>query len=374
MNGPANHSNAESEIEERLHQLSHLAMDHATRGQVDQAEQILGAALALARQHQQPLWEAQTLLDAGRIFDLLGKPSNAVGYLEQAQRLFGEHGQIRMEVTVSILLGNMLAKSGEGERAEGVLENAQERAEQGLASHQLSPDEHAYLLFGLYQERGMAYRVGKRFEQALTMYRQALQLNSAYLGLPEVNALLREIVVLYTESGNLDEALSFGHDLLERTSAEHEENLPLLMELSFQLGLICLRTGDYASAVRYNRQAYDYFKQVYPLPFANPALEGRIFTNTGNAYNGLLQFEQALAYWRIGESRLEHAKAADVTTPRGYIAGLRRMCSEQANAALFDQLWQASDVHYHRLLIRSLARRMTPEEQQRFFGPRTETG
>jgi tetratricopeptide (TPR) repeat protein len=313
MNGPANNTNAESGIEVRLHQLSHLAMDHASRGQVDQAEQVLGEALALARQKQQPVWEAQTLLDAGRIFDRLEKPLSAVGYLEQARRLFGDQGQVRMEVTASILLGNMLAKSGEGERAWRVLEVGRERAEQGLVSHQLAPDEHAYLLFGLYRELGMACRVSRQFEQALSLYQQALGITSTYLGLPELNALLREIVVLYTESGNLDEALSFGRDLLERTNTEDEENLPLLMDLSFQLGLICLRADDYTSAVRYNRQAYDYFKQVYPRPFANPALEGRIFTNTGNAYNGLLQFEQALAYWRIGESRLAHAGVADVT-------------------------------------------------------------
>lgn len=54
--------------------------------------------------------------------------------------------------------------------------------------------------------------------------------------------------------------------------------------------------------------------------------------------------------------------------PRGYIDGLRRMCSERASATLFDQLWQVSDVYYHRLLARMLARRISSEEQQRFFG------
>jgi tetratricopeptide (TPR) repeat protein len=198
------------------------------------------------------------------------------------------------------------------------------------------------------------------------------QANSGWIGPSEREALRGEVVVSFTESSDPHAALAIGQDFLQRR--DQVEDLPLLLDLSHQLGLLCLRIADYASAIRYFQQADRYFKRTYQRPFGNAVLEGRLLTDTGIAFRGQQRFAQAIAYWRMGEERLKNAGADEQAVPRRYIEEIRQMCREQGSSFQFDALWQASETHYHWLSLHSIARLMTPDEEQRFFGTPTERG
>jgi tetratricopeptide (TPR) repeat protein len=182
-----------------------------------------------------------------------------------------------------------------------------------------------------------------------------------------LESYLGEVIVFYMESGH-DKARSFLQDLLESINTSEQESGPLLIELALQLSQLFQRSGDYSSALHYVTQAYDYFKQVYSFPFVHRILEGKLFSNFGSTYQGLRQFEQAIAYWRVAECCLEGVESAEVTIPREAIAALRQRCCEEGKATLFDAWWHASDSNYRWLRFRRLALRMTAEMQRQFGG------
>ena len=163
------------EHEHQVHRLIHEGIDATEGGQLEQAQAAFDQALTLAQTHALPVWEAQALFGQGGVLDRLGRPTDAVPFFERSLALFAESGSVRMEVTLSIFLSNMLTKTGEPSRSLPILLHAKNQADQGHAQGQLSPHEYEYGLYGLYRELGRAYQAlgqlpptgyATRYEQA----------------------------------------------------------------------------------------------------------------------------------------------------------------------------------------------------------------
>ena len=142
--------------------------------------------------------------------------------------------------------------------------------------------------------------------------------------------------------------------------ASDAEDQAILVELWFQLGIVCLRAHQYQESIHYSQQAYDTFQRnrrntaSTELSSADQAFIGRLFVNIGSAFGGLADdlstYARVLAYWRCGKHVLNQAGAQDVVVPQEAFAGLRRVCTEQIGAEAYAQLLQASEPLYQRLL------------------------
>ena len=350
----------QGEREDHIHTLIHQGMAAMESERLDQANAAFVQALTLARQQQLPQWEAQALFGQGAVLDHAGKYTEAIPLFEQARTLFAEGGRVRMEANVSIFLANMLSKTGSPARALSVLQHAMQQAETGLATGVLPREEYQYGRFGLCHELGRAYRGMGQLEQAEAAYQEALSLEPLYASTRERSALYQDILLLYQESGDLDGALSFGERVMSSLDASDAEDQAILVELWFQLGIVCLRAHQYQESIHYSQQAYDTFQRIRrntastELSSADQAFIGRLFVNTGSAFGGLADdlstYARVLAYWRCGKHLLNQAGAQDVVVPQDNIAGLRRVCTEQIGAEAYAQLLQASEPQNLRLL------------------------
>lgn len=358
--------------EEEIHTLIHQGMDAMESECLDQAGAAFAQALTLARDPRLPQWEAQALFGQGAVLDHAGKYLDAIPLFEQAQTLFALTGRVRMEVNVSIFLANMLSKTGSPARALSVLQHAMQQAETGLVTGALPREEYHYGRFGLAHELGRAYRGMGQLEQAQAAYQEVLSLEPLYASTRQRSALYQDILLLYQESGDLDAALSFGELVVSSLDASDAEDQAILVELWFQLGIVCLRAHDYRQSVHSSQQAYDAFQQLRrgrassELSSADQAFIGRVFVNIGSAYGGLADslstYARVLAYWRCGKQLLDQAGAQDVIVPRDNIEGLRQVCTEQVGAGAYMQLLRASEPLHQHLLAD-----LTPQEEA--WGP-----
>ena len=359
-----------NEREEQIHTLIHQGMAAMESERLVQADAAYGQALTLAQQQQLPQWEAQALFGKAAVLDHAGKYTEAIPLFEQAQAMFALAGRVRMEVNVSIFLANMLSKTGSPARALSVLRHARQQAETGLATGVLPREEYHSELLGLAHELGRAYRGMGQREQAEAAYQEALSLEPLYASMRQRSALYQDILLLYQESGDLEAALSFGELVVKSLDASDVEDQAILVELWFQLGIVCLRAHDYQRSVHYSQRAYEAFQQLRrarassELSIADRAFIGRTFVNLGSAFGGLANslstYARVLAYWRCGKAVLEEAGADDVVVPTDNIAGLRRVCTEQIGAGAYTQLLQASEPLYQRLLAG-----LAPQEEDR---------
>lgn len=356
--------------EDQVHRLIHQGMDATEQGRLEDAQAIFAQSLTLSRTHALPQWEAQALFSHGVTLDRAGQYVKAIPWFEQALALFREHGPIRMELTVSIFLANMLTKTGDPERSLPILQQAKAQANSGLETGVLPPDEHEYAVYGLYRELGRAYLEVGQVREAQSMYQQALELDPLYAGEHETSALYQDILVLHMQRGNLTEALTFGEHLLDKLDPSSAHDLQILADVTFQLGLMCLQTHRYRTAIRYGQLAFQHMqhqrvKKAYrAFSPETVAFLGRTCVNIGSGYGGiassLSHYATTLAYWRCGEDLLSQVEAEDVVVPRDNIAGLKRICIQQMGSNAFEQVWQASDPLYREIQATLVA----PDEER----------
>lgn len=342
-----------------MHRLIHQGMDATEQGQLVEAQAIFAQALQLARTHALPQWEAQALFSHGVTLDRAGQYTDAIPWFEQALALFQAHGPLRMILSVSIFLANMLTKTGDPERALPILQQAKHQADSGLETGVLPPDEHEYEVYGLYRELGKAYLEVGQVREAQSMYQQALALDPLYAGAQETSALYQDIIALHVQRGSLSEALAFGEQVLGTLDPSFARDLEILADVTFQLGLLCLQTHRSRTAVRYSQSAFQHMQHMRvkkPSRASSPqtvAFLGRTCVNIGSGYGGTASsrahYATILAYWRCGEDLLTQAEAEDVVVPRDNIAGLKRLCIQQMGSGAFEQVWQASSPLYQEI-------------------------
>ena len=129
-------------------------------------------------------------------------------------------------------------------------------------------------------------------------------------------------------------------------------DLEILADVTFQLGLLCLRTHCSRTAIHYGHLAFQYMQRLrVKMPERSSSLQtiaflGRTCVNIGSGYGGtvgsLSDYATILAYWRCGEELLSRAEAEDVVVPRDNIAGLKRITQQQMSSRAFEQIWQES--------------------------------
>lgn len=354
------HIRREEEFQELVHQLSHRGMDYAAKGRIDEVEQVFAEALALARERNLPRWEAQILFNTGVIFDRSAKPVVAIGYFERALSFFAEHGPLRMEVNVSIFLGNMLWKTGEPSRAERVLQHALRQARLGYETKQIPLNEYENELFGVYRELGQTYQALGQFGRALETYQLALR-DGVPGSFDELHALDLAVLDLYRDIGAFQGAVDFGEQLLGQSNPATAQDLQFLSKVTFSLGIACSMAEDYTASLSYTTRSYHYFQTSRDLLARSPllpeaddmAFRGRVLVNLGTAFHGLARIaslekneaswlrnvKAALAFWRHGEELLAQAEAEDVTVPRAQLAAVRAAFQ---HSETFEQLLQES--------------------------------
>lgn len=341
-----------TEQEDQVHRLIHQGIDATEQGELASAQAIFAQALQLARTHALPQWEAQALFSHGVTLDRAGQYTEAIPWFEQALALFQAHGPIRMILSVSIFLANMLTKTGDPERAIPILQQAKQQADKGLETGELPPDEHEYEVYGLYRELGRAYLEVGQAREAEHSYQQALALDPLYARAQETSALYQDIIALHCQQGSLANALAFGEQVLAARDPSFARDLEILADVTFQLGLLCLQTHRSRTAVHYGQLAFQYMQHLRvkkPSRASSPqtvAFLGRTCVNIGSGYGGtassLSDYATILAYWRCGEELLSRAEAEDVLVPRDNIAGLKRLCMQQMGHGAFEQVWQES--------------------------------
>lgn len=257
-----------------------------------------------------------------------------------------------MVLTVSIFLANMLNKTGDPEIALPILQQTKRQADEGLEMSDLPPDEHEYEMYGHYHELGRAYLEMGNGREAEHSYQQALALDPLYAGVQETSALYRDIIALQWQQGSLADALAFGEEVQAQLDPSSAHDLEILANVTFQLGLLCLQTHRYRTAVRYSQLAFQRMQHLrvkQPAETSSPqtvAILGRNCVNIGSGYGGMANsrsdYASILAYWRSGEELLSQAEAEDVVVPRNNIAGLKRLCVQQMGDGAFERVWQES--------------------------------
>jgi tetratricopeptide (TPR) repeat protein len=348
-----------TEQEDQVHRLIHQGIDATEQGRHSEAQAIFAQALHLARTHALPQWEAQALFSHGVTLDRSGQYTEAIPWFEQALALFQAHGPIRMVLSVSIFLANMLTKTGDPERSIPILQQAKQQADSGLETGVLPPDEHEYEIYGLYRELGRAYLEVGQIREAEHSYQQALALDPLYAGAQETSALYQDIIALYWQQGSFADALAFGEQVQAQLDPSSAHDLEILADVTFQLGLLCLQTHRSRTAVRYGQLAFQHMQHLRvkkPSRASSPqtvAFLGRTCVNIGSGYGGTASsrahYATILAYWRCGEDLLSQAEAEDVVVPRNNIAGLKRLCMQQMGRGAFEQVWQESLPLYQEL-------------------------
>ncbi len=312
-----------TEQEDQVHRLIHQGIDATEQGRHSEAQAIFAQALHLARTHALPQWEAQALFSHGVTLDRSGQYTEAILWFEQALALFQAHGPIRMVLSVSIFLANMLTKTGDPERSIPILQQAKQQADSGLETGVLPPDEHEYEIYGLYRELGRAYLEVGQVRSAEHNYQP------------------------------------FGEQVQAQLDPSSAHDVEILADVTFQLGLLCLQTHRSRTAVRYGQLAFQYMQHLRvkkPSRASSPqtvAFLGRTCVNIGSGYGGTASsrahYATILAYWRCGEELLSQAEAEDVVVPRDNIAGLKRLCMQQMGRGAFEQVWQESLSLYQEL-------------------------
>ena len=137
--------------ENQVHRLIHQGMDATEQGQLANAQAIFAQSLQLARTYTLPQWEAQSLFSHGVILDRAGQYTEAIPWFEQALVLFQTHGPIRMFLSGSIFLANMLTKTGDPERSLPILQQVKQQADHGLEMGEVPADEYEYEVYCLYR-------------------------------------------------------------------------------------------------------------------------------------------------------------------------------------------------------------------------------
>jgi tetratricopeptide (TPR) repeat protein len=341
-----------TEQEEQVHRLIHQGIDATEHGDLASAQAIFAQALQLSRTHTLPQWEAQALFSHGVTLDRAGQYTEAIPWFEQALALFQTHGPIRMILTVSIFLANMLTKTGDPECALPILQQAKQQADRGLEAGELQEIEHEYEVYGLLREQGRAYLEVGQIQKAVEMYQQALTLDPLYAGAKETAALYQDIILLHWQQGSLSDALSFGAQVIDVLDPSSARDLEILADVTFQLGLLCSQTHHSRMAVHYGQVAFQYMQRLRvkkPELSSSPqtvAFLGRTCVNIGSGYGGtancLSDYGTILAYWRTGEELLSRVGAEDVMVPRDNIAGLKRIAQQQMGAGAYALVEQES--------------------------------
>src|SRR5579884_441904 len=341
-----------TEQEEQVHRLIHQGINATEHGDLASAQAIFAQVLQLSRTHMLPMWEAQALFSHGVTLDRAGQYTEAIPWFEQSLVLFQTHGPIRMVLSASTFLANMLTKTGDPERSLPILQQAKQQADNGLEMGDLPPDEHEYEVYCLYRELGRAYLEVGQAQKAIDMYQQALTLTPLYAGAQETAALYRDIIALHWQQGSIASALTFGEQVLGTLTPSSAHDLEIFADVTFQLGLLCLQTHRSRTAIHYGQLAFQSMQRLRvkkPELSSSPqtvAFLGRTCVNIGSGYGGMASsrsdYATILAYWRCGEELLSRAEAEDVEVPRNNIAGLERITQQQMGKGAFELLWQES--------------------------------
>lgn len=378
---------SDTAIREQVHQQVHQIMVHIDAGQLTRAETELAQAAHLAEEYGEADWAAQIAYCWGVLRDRQGRPVEAIPYLRTAHVSFAASNLPRMQVSTSIFLGNMLAKTGQPRRGLAVLLAAldvlagtprtADRATAVQAAHShvgrgtVDAHEADALQCGLLLEISSArLQLGhvRKAEEALAAA-EMLALTS--LLIDEYDQAQRKRLDLYAAQHRLRDAMA----LVDRRLAATEQararaaltvhDLGDAWSLAFRIGLLGLQDQHFVEARQYTARALDYGRelvqrgvlQAYPLVL-NGAFLGRTYVNLGTALLEMRQSDldvemlaSAFAHWRRGEHWLEQAHAYDVTIPQDNLQRVRRTLP----LPVFHAIWQVSEPLYAALVTAETA-------------------
>jgi len=334
----------ENEQQEEIDRLTHQGMDEAGAGCLEEAEATFSRALALAREHQYPRWEAQVLYYAGFVFVQNGNPALASSYVERALALFEQHGPLQMTASIGVFLAHVYNKTGQPERAFTTLKQALQWIQSGLQTEQIS----LYPLFEAYHELGHTYQLLELFPEATRVFEDARALARDLQSAGDERTILSDLIGLYLDTGDFTRAIELGERALAETDVSQSAPFAFLAAVSYNLGRAYAAAEEWEISIDRTRAAYAYLRAqtVSSTPRSEKRAEasafiGQILVNIGTSYSGLGNAARttdfapaAIAHWRAGEEYLARAAAHDVEVPRRNLALTQQHLPSRAYQAL----------------------------------------
>ncbi len=239
------------------------------------------AALVLWEKLGDKLWQANTLLGIGIVYDKLGEKQKALSYYNQALPLFREVGDKGGEAKTLNNIGLVYSDLGENQKA-------------------LSFYNQALPLFrAVDNKRGEAttlnnigtvyYKLGEN-QKALSFYNQALPLYRAVDNKGGEATTLNNIGRLYSDLGEKQKALSY-----------YNQALPLLRAVADRRreAVILNNIGAVYADLGEKQKALSYYNQALSLRRAVADKSGKAVTlhNIGKVYDDLGEKQKALSYY-----------------------------------------------------------------------------
>lgn len=258
-------------------------------------------ALELAREVDEPLWQAEALQRLGRLHrKYLEEPREAIGYYRRALPIFEDLGRVESQSTVLINLGRLHYDLGEMDRAVEYWERA-------LPFARRSGDRHGEA--GVVNNLALAARHFGDAQKALTFYDRSIEILEG-LDLPEERGraffnrgrLYQALGQSRQALADLDRAFSIGRDL--------EEPRLLAMVLT-AIGQIRKIGGDLdgaLEALEEARRLREATEQERGLAVTLLSL-GSVYEELGREEQAAELDHRALAIFRRHQSRREVARA-----------------------------------------------------------------
>ncbi|WGV27941.1 CHAT domain-containing protein [Halotia branconii] len=278
---PPQPPNATRAAAERVFQEGWELYQQGTAESLRQAIGKLQEALKLWQQVDDKPWEAITLNNIGRVYDLLGEKQQALKYYNQALPIFRAVKDGRGEATILNNIGLVYNSLGEKQQA-------LKYYNQALPISRAVEDRRGEAT--ILNNIGLVYNSLGEKQEALKYYNQALPILRAVEDMGMEAITLSNIGGVYNSLGEKQQALKYLNQALpiHRAARDRRGEATTLNNI----GLVYNLLGE-------RQQALKYYNQALPINRAVGDRRGEATTlnNIGNVYNLSGEKQQALQYF-----------------------------------------------------------------------------
>jgi len=243
-------------------------------------------AINLARQLQNPSFEAAGLLALATAYSQLGERQQAITYSTQALKVIqsvpSDAGSLRIEAAILLSLGSDYNRIGEKQKALEIYQQVVKLFEQ-----MGDPSSKAIALNNI----GSVYTDLGNYPLAMQFYQQGLELARSTENRSGEAKSLNNIGLVYSNIGQYQQALEYFDQALKSTRAQRETTLE---------ATVLNNVGTVYTYLRQRQQALEYYEQVLALTKAagNRPQMVNVLSNIGTVYSFEDEQSKAIEYYK----------------------------------------------------------------------------